>query len=437
MGDRSDVILERLTKLHPKLIDLTLDRTERLLGILGHPERKLPPTFHIAGTNGKGSVSAYLRAGLEAGGYGVHAYTSPHLVQFHERIRLAGKPHSAPISEAMLSALLDECEIANGGDNITFFEMTTVAAFLAFSRAPADALILEVGMGGRFDTTNVIASPLVSIITPVDLDHQAFLGETIGEIAFEKAGILKRGAVGVIGPQTSEARDVIESVAAKLGVGLVIHGQDFSAHEEQGHLIYQDEEGLLDLPMPRLLGRHQIDNAAIAICAMRQAAATLALSDDAFVRAMREVSWPARMQRLTYGPLVEQAGNQFELWLDGGHNPSAGRALAHLLADLAQRDARPVILIAGMLDTKDASGFFSPFADIVAHVETIAIPDAPASLSAASLADAARRAGLAAAEAPDLSTALARAMLHAGMGGGRIVICGSLYLAGHVLAHNG
>lgn len=437
MGDRSDVILERLTKLHPKLIDLTLDRTERLLETLGRPERKLPPIFHIAGTNGKGSVSAYLRAGLEAGGYGVHAYTSPHLVRFHERIRLAGHPHSAPISEAALSALLDECEVANGGESITFFEITTVAGFLAFARAKADALILEVGMGGRFDTTNVIAQPLVSIITPVDLDHQAFLGETIREIAFEKAGILKRGAMGVIGPQTDEARDVIESVAAKLGVRLKIHGQDFSAHEEQGHLVYQDQEGLLDLPMPRLLGRHQIDNAAIAICALRQAATVLPVNDDAFARAMREVSWPARMQRLTHGPLVEQAGSQFEVWLDGGHNPSAGRALAHLIADLAQRDARPVILIVGMLDTKDASGFFSPFVDIVAHVETITIPDTPAALSAGALADAARHAGLAAAEAPDLKTALARARLHAGMGGGRIVICGSLYLAGHVLAQNG
>lgn len=437
MADRSDVILERLTKLHSKLIDLTLDRTERLLGVLGRPEEKLPPIFHIAGTNGKGSVSAYLRAGLEAGGYGVHAYTSPHLVRFHERIRLAGHPHSAPISEEALAALLDECEAANGGANITFFEITTVAGFLAFSRARADALLLEVGMGGRFDTTNIVKHPLVSIITPVDLDHQAFLGNTIAEIAYEKAGILKRGSVGVIGPQTDEAREVIESVAAKIGVRLKIHGQDFSAHEEQGHLIYQDEGGLLDLPMPRLLGRHQIDNAAIAICALRQAAATLPLADAAFSHAMREVSWPARMQRLTQGPLVEQAGNPFELWLDGGHNPSAGRALAHLLADLAQRDARPVILIAGMLDTKDARGFFAPFADIVAHVETITIADAPASLSAAALADAARQAGLAAAEAPDLSTALARAMLHAGKDGGRIVICGSLYLAGHVLAQNG
>lgn len=437
MSDRSDVILERLTKLHPKLIDLSLDRTKRLLDKLGNPETKLPATFHIAGTNGKGSVSAYLRAGLEAGGYGVHSYTSPHLVQFHERIRMAGKPKSAPISERELSALLDECERANDGANITFFEITTVAGFLAFSRAKADALILEVGMGGRLDTTNVITHPAVSIITPVDLDHQAFLGDTIEKIAAEKAGILKRGCVGVIGPQTDEARDVIENIARQIGAPLLIHGQDFSAYEEHGHLVYQDEAGLLDLPLPRLLGRHQIDNAAIAICALRQAANKLPLANDAFARAMREVEWPARMQRLTHGPLVEEAGSDFELWLDGGHNPSAGRALAHLLADLAQRDPRPVILIAGMLDTKDASGFFAPFAGLAAQVETIAIPEAPASLSAEQLADAAARAGLAASAAPDLHTALARAKLHAGKEGGRLVICGSLYLAGHVLSENG
>ncbi|MBI1262188.1 MAG: bifunctional folylpolyglutamate synthase/dihydrofolate synthase [Rhizobiales bacterium] len=436
MHDRSDIILERLTKLHPKLIDLSLDRTLRLLAALGHPEKKLPPVFHIAGTNGKGSVSAYLRAGLEAGGYGVHTYTSPHLVQFHERIRLAGHPKSAPIPEADLAALLDECERANDGQNITFFEITTVAGLLAFSRHKADALILEVGMGGRFDTTNVVDTPSVSIITPVDLDHQAFLGDTLSLIAAEKAGILKKGCLGIIGPQRDEARDVIESIAHKVGAPLLVHGQDFSAHEEGGHLIYQDEHGLLDLPLPRLLGRHQIDNAAIALCALRQTQALLPLDDEAFSRAMREVDWPARMQRLTEGPLVAQAGHENELWLDGGHNPAAGRALAHLLADLSQRETRPIVLIAGMLDTKDASGFFAPFAGLVAHVETITIPDAPASLSATALAEAARAGGLSATEAPDLTTALARAVTHVGHDGGRIVICGSLYLAGHVLAEN-
>ncbi|MEX2248764.1 MAG: Mur ligase family protein, partial [Parvibaculum sp.] len=267
----SDVILERLTGLHPKLIDLSLDRTWRLLAALGHPERALPPVFHIAGTNGKGSVAAYLRACLEAGGYTVHSYTSPHLVRFHERIRLAGRPHSAFIEEAALAALLDECERANAGEPITFFEITTCAALLAFSRAPADALILEVGMGGQFDTTNVVAKPAISVITPVDLDHQAFLGDTIALIAAEKAGILRRGVPAVIGPQPDEARIAIEMAAEKTGTRLFIHGQDFTAHEEAGSLVYQDEAGLLDLPLPRLAGRHQIDNAGIAICALRRA----------------------------------------------------------------------------------------------------------------------------------------------------------------------
>lgn len=436
MSDRSDIILERLTQLHPKLIDLSLDRTLRLLEALGHPEQNLPPVLHIAGTNGKGSVSAYLRAGLEAGGYGVHAYTSPHLVQFHERIRLAGHPKSAPITETELALLLDECERANDGQSITFFEITTVAGLLAFARHKADALILEVGMGGRFDTTNVVDAPRVSIITPVDLDHQAFLGDTLSLIAAEKAGILKKGCLGIIGPQSDEAREVIENIAHKVGAPLLIHGQDFSAHEEGGHMIYQDEQGLLDLPMPRLLGRHQIDNAAIAICALRQTQDILPLVDEAFGRAVRSVDWPARMQRLTDGPLVTQAGTENELWLDGGHNPAAGRALAYLLADLSQRETRPIVLIAGMLDTKDASGFFAPFDGLVAHVETITIPDAPASLSAEALAEAAIAGGLSATDAPDLKTALARAITRVGSDGGRIVICGSLYLAGHVLRKN-
>lgn len=436
----SDVILERLTKLHPKLIDLSLDRTWRLLGALGNPERALPPVFHIAGTNGKGSVSAYIRAALEAGGYTVHSYTSPHLVRFHERIRLAGKGGSAPISEDSLAALLDECERANAGAPITFFEITTAAALLAFSREPADALILEVGMGGRLDTTNVVDKPAACVITPIDLDHQAFLGETIELIAAEKAGILKRGVPAVIGPQKDEARVVIEMAAEKAGAPLFVHGQDFSAHEEGGSLIYQDEDGLLDLPLPRLPGRHQIDNAGVAICALRKAG-ILPVERDAIARAMTDVEWPARLQRLTKGPLFDRLTDGAELWLDGGHNPAAGRAIAEAMADLAQHDPegvpRPLILVSGMLDTKDASGFFSPFRGLASHVETIVIPDAPASVAAETLANAATAAGLDAHPAPSLNDALERASLAAGRATPRILICGSLYLAGHVLAENG
>lgn len=428
----SDTILERLTGLHPKLIDLSLDRTWRLLAALGHPERALPPVFHIAGTNGKGSVAAYLRACLEAGGYAVHSYTSPHLVRFHERIRLAGRPQSAFIEEPALAALLDECERANNGEPITFFEITTCAALLAFSRAPADALILEVGMGGRLDTTNVVEKPAVSVITPVDLDHQAFLGDTIALIATEKAGILKRGVPAIIGPQPDEARVAIEMAAEKTGTRLFIHGQDFTAHQEAGALVYQDEAGLLDLPLPRLAGRHQIDNAGTAICALRQSG-ILPLDRAAIADGLTHADWPARLQRLTRGPLIELLPKESDIWLDGGHNPAAGRAVAETMADLAARDPKPLVLVAGMLDTKDAAGFFAPFAGLAAHVETVTIPDAPASLPAEKLAEAARTAGLDATPAASLESAVARATVDAGRASPRVLICGSLYLAGHIL----
>lgn len=434
--DASDIILERLTKLHPKLIDLSLERMHRLLAALGHPERTLPPTFHIAGTNGKGSVSAYLRACLEAGGYGVHSYTSPHLVRFHERIRIAGHPKSAEIGETELSALLDECERVNAGAPITFFEITTCVALLAYTRHPADALVLEVGMGGLYDTTNVVERPAVAIITPVDLDHQTFLGDTIAQIAGEKAGILKPGVPAVIGLQSDEGRAVIEARAQKIGAPLFIAGQDFSAHEEQGHLVYQDEHGLLDLPLPKLLGHHQIDNAGIAICALRQAR-MLPLDTDAIGHGLRNVEWPARMQRLTRGPLVARLPAHAELWLDGGHNPQAGRAVAHLMADFAQSAPSPLMMIVGMKDTKDARGFFEPFKGLAAHVETVAIPNDPACLSPETLADAAKAAGLDAIPASSVDEALTRVLARTSGKPPRILICGSLYLAGAILAENG
>ncbi|MBX3505421.1 MAG: bifunctional folylpolyglutamate synthase/dihydrofolate synthase [Parvibaculum sp.] len=437
---RSDVILERLTKLHPKLIDLSLDRTWRLLAALGHPERKLPPVFHIAGTNGKGSVSAMLRAMLEAGGYAVHSYTSPHLVRFHERIRLAGRPQSAFIGEEELAGLLDECERANAGEPITFFEITTAAALLAFSRHPADALILEVGMGGRLDTTNVVEKPAVSIITPVDLDHQAFLGDTLTLIAGEKAGILKRGVPGVIGPQHDEARVAIEMAAERAGTPLFIHGQDFSAHEEAGALVYQDEQGLLDLPLPRLSGRHQIGNASIAICALRRAG-ILPLDRDAIAHGLTHAEWPARMQRLSRGALFEHLPEACEVWLDGGHNPAAGRAVAETMADIAQHDPaaapRPLLMLTGMLETKDATGYFAAFRGLAAHVETVTIPGAEASLPAGRLCEMACNAGLSANAASSIEEALGRLVIAAGRAAPRILICGSLYLAGHILKENG
>lgn len=308
----SDVILDRMMALHPKIIDLTLDRMLRLLEALGNPQNNLPPVIHIAGTNGKGSTQAMIRAGLEAAGKTAHAYTSPHLARFHERIRLAGEL----ISEDDLTAVLDECYAANGGESITYFEITTCAALLAFSRTPADFTLLEVGLGGRLDATNVIGAPALSVITPVDFDHQQFLGETLAEIASEKAGIIKRRVPCIVGPQQDAGLEVIEEVAARHMAPLSVYGQHWHAHREAGRMIYQDEQGLLDLPLPNLPGLHQVQNAGGAIAALRR----LGFDEAACEGAVTQAHWPARMQRLRHGPLVDAAG-EAELWLDGGTIP--------------------------------------------------------------------------------------------------------------------
>jgi dihydrofolate synthase/folylpolyglutamate synthase len=391
--------------------------------------------FHVAGTNGKGSVCAYLRAMMEAGGKRVHVYTSPHLVRFHERIRVAGKL----IGEGDLAAALLECESVNGGQPITFFEITTAAALLAFARAPADATILEVGLGGRFDATNVIARPRATAITPVAFDHQEFLGSELALIAREKAGIVKPGVPVIVGPQSDEARDAIVREADRIGAPVLAFGQDFSAHEERGRLVYQDQNGLLDLPLPRLPGRHQVGNAAVAIAMLRNAG-NLAVPDAAIERGLRTVEWPARMQRLLRGPLIEAAPKGAELWLDGGHNPHCAMAVAQAMADLEERAPKPLYLICGMLRTKDAHGFLAAFRGLARHVSTLAIPGENASMGAGALYDEARAAGLDAAPAEDLADAMmqvaaySRAREHEGPP--RILVCGSLYLAGKVLADN-
>ncbi|MCC6920324.1 MAG: bifunctional folylpolyglutamate synthase/dihydrofolate synthase [Alphaproteobacteria bacterium] len=432
----SDAILERLMRLHPKAIDLSLDRMRVLLNRLGNPERRLPPVFHVAGTNGKGSTCAYLRAMLEAAGLRVHVYTSPHLVSFHERIRLAGKL----ISEDALQILLDECEHAAAETPITFFEITTAAALLAFARVPADALVLEVGLGGKLDATNVIDAPLVSIITPVDLDHQHYLGDTIDLIAAEKAGIVKAGRPVVVGPQRDDAFAVIESEALRQNAPLIVYGQEFSAHEERGRMVYQDLQGVMDLPLPKLFGAHQIANAATAIAALK-AQDIFTVPDTAFEQGLKSVSWPARMQRLTYGPIIADAPDGSEIWLDGGHNPHAGAAIAAALADLEEQRPRPLYMIVGMLNTKDPGGYLAHFRGLARHVSTIAIPGEANALGAGALYDAARKAGLNADPADDLGDALdqigARVQLDDGEIPPRILIGGSLYLAGRVLAQNG
>ncbi|MFP4326778.1 MAG: bifunctional folylpolyglutamate synthase/dihydrofolate synthase [Paracoccaceae bacterium] len=419
----SDAILARMMALHPKIIDLTLDRVWRLLAALDHPERDLPPVIHAAGTNGKGSTLAFLRAGIEGAGQSAHAYTSPHLARFHERIRLAG----TLISEDALTALLDECYAANGGETITYFEITTCAALLAFARIPADWTLLETGLGGRLDATNVVERPALTIITPVSRDHEQYLGDTLGKIAGEKAGILKRGVPCIVGPQPEEAMEVIEAAAARLGAPLLAHGQHWHAWEERGRLIYQDERGLLDLPLPCLPGAHQIENAGAALAALRH----MGFGEDAFEAAMTRAEWPARMQRLRRGPLAEAAPG-VELWLDGGHNASAGQALARHIASLP---ARPTHLICGMLNTKDIAVYLGPLARVADSLTAVSIPGEAATLPAETTARAARDAGLPATTAESVGAALegiARVAPAA-----RVLICGSLYLAGSVLRENG
>ncbi|CAM4106584.1 bifunctional folylpolyglutamate synthase/dihydrofolate synthase [Palleronia rufa] len=418
----SDAILARLMALHPKIIDLSLDRMHRILSALGNPQDRLPPVVHIAGTNGKGSTLAMIRAGLEARGERVHAYTSPHLARFHERIRLAGDL----VGEDALSALLDECETANGGRPITFFEITTAAAFLAFSRVPADHALLEVGLGGRLDATNVV-TPKLSVITPVSIDHQQYLGDTLPEIAGEKAGILKRGVHCIVGPQDDAALEVIEARAARLGAPLLAHGQHWHVTTERGRLVFQDDTGLLDLALPVLPGAHQVTNAGIALAALRQLGA-----DDATCQAaLRDAIWPARMQRLTRGPVVD-AAPAAEIYLDGGHNPAAGIAIAATLGALPRR---PTHLVCGMLATKDVEGFLRPLAGHAISLTAVPIPGEANTLSAAETAAAAARVSLPALTADTARDAVRLIAAHSPQA--RILICGSLYLAGRILQENG
>ena len=424
---RSDAILMRLLKLHPKIIDLSLDRMWRILDRLGNPQKKLPPVIHIAGTNGKGSTLAMTRAIMEAAGMKVHCYSSPHLVKFHERIRVAGEL----ISEPDLSVLLEECEYANGSEPITFFEITTAAAFLAFSRTPADYLILEVGLGGRLDATNVIDHPAVSVITSIGLDHQQYLGDTIAEIAREKAGILKRGSIGIVGNQSAEVRDEVERVAEKIGAPLKIANQDWQSYTQHGRLVFQDENGLLDLPSPALQGPHQIDNAGNAIAAIR-ALKDHRISDAVIEAGLLNVTWPARMQRLINGHLNELVPLDTELWLDGGHNGPAGVVLAQALKDLNAKRPKPLIMVWGMLNTKHPGAFIANFKGVAERIITIAIPGEVNTIAADDLATIAEQFGITSSSAASLEKALEQAaVLHPAP---RIFICGSLYLAGHVLA---
>ena len=420
--DHSGLILDRLKSLYPKSIDLTLNRPRRLLADLGHPERQMPPVVHFAGTNGKGSTLAMVRAGLEADGQSAHAYISPHLAKFHERIRLAGQL----IEEAALVDVLQECETVNQDQPISLFEITTCAAMLAFSRAKADILLLEVGLGGRLDATNVVDQPRLTAISPISLDHQQYLGETVGEIAREKAGILKAGVPCVVNEQPAEAMRVIRGVAEQIGAPLLVQGIDWNIEPYDGGMRHSFNGEDILLPRPSLVGPHQISNAGAAVTVLRH----LGVKMPALAHALTNASWPARMQRLKTGPLVEAAGDS-EVWLDGGHNAAAGIAVAQSLREMPDRVNR---IICGMLNTKDIRSYLSAVRTASDKLYGVAIPGEEASLSAASVANAASEVGFDAERAKSAEEAARRSAVDSP--GARILVCGSLYLAGAILREN-
>jgi len=431
-----DSILDRLTALHPKRIDLSLGRIETLLAALDHPERKLPPVIHVAGTNGKGSTVTFLRTIMEAAGLRVHAYTSPHLVRFNERFRLAADGEGKFVSDDVLAAAMEECERANAGRPITVFEITTAAGLLLFSRHPADVLVLEVGLGGRLDATNVIDAPIASVITRISIDHTDFLGPSLAGIAAEKAGIIKQNVPAIVAAQHPDALQVIERQAARLKAPLHIAGEDFTATEERGRLVYQDDNGLLDLPPPRLYGRHQYENAGLAIATLR-ALDRFRIPHAAYETGIAKADWPARMNRLTQGALVDLAPQGSEVWLDGGHNPDGGRAIAAAFADLEERVSRPLVMIVGMLASKDCDGFLRNFTGLARRMIAVPVPGSEKSVPAEALADTARSIGLSATSRDNLAEAFEAVRKLDLDPPPRVLITGSLYLAGEVLKQNG
>jgi dihydrofolate synthase/folylpolyglutamate synthase len=428
--------IARLSALHPKTIDLGLERMHRLLEALGHPERKLPPVIHVAGTNGKGSTIAYLRAILEAAGLRVHVYTSPHLVRVNECFRLGRVGRGALVGDDELREALEQCERANAGAPITIFEAETAAAFILFAQHPADVVLLEVGLGGRLDATNVIDAPLAAVITPISMDHTEFLGDSLAGIAGEKAGIIKRDTPVICAEQAPEAMAVIEAQARRMRAPLHAAGQHWHVNVERNRLVYQDDRGLMDLVAPKLFGRHQFDNAGLAIATLR-ALGAFKVDNAAFETGIVNAEWPARMQRLSSGALVDQAPAGSEIWLDGGHNAEGGRVAAAALGDLEERLPRPLVVIAGMMANKDAGGFLANFAGLTRHIIAVPVPDRENAMPPDRLADAARALGMRVEIAASVEAALQALRRLAYEIPPRILITGSLYLAGPVLAANG
>ncbi|MGI9525213.1 MAG: bifunctional folylpolyglutamate synthase/dihydrofolate synthase [Hyphomicrobiaceae bacterium] len=432
----SDTLLAELKELHPLLIDLSLDRIRQLMTKLGDPQDEIATVIHVAGTNGKGSTVAFLSAMLQAAGKRVHTYTSPHLVRFHERIQLAATDgKTRPIDEENLVHVLDRVRSVNDNNPMTFFEITTAAAFLAFAETPADCVLLEVGLGGRLDATNLIPRPAASVITPISIDHADKLGDTLEKIAFEKAGILKSGVTSIIGPQPVEALTSIEQTARRIGAKLIRHGEHYDTYEERGRLIYQSDASLVDLPLPGLIGRNQIVNAGVAIATLQHTFEN-EIPISALEYGLAHAKWPARFTRLNGVPFDHWVGSETELWIDGGHNAAAGISLAQTLADLEERASKPAYLVVGMMAHKEATNFLSSFCGLVRSVTAVSIPKEQNALPATVLAANACQVGLRASTADGVEAAI-RAIECDAPGPKRIVVCGSLYLAGHVLAQQG
>ena len=428
--DRTEQITQRLLALHPKKMDLSLDRLNRLLAQLDHPEKRLPPVIHVAGTNGKGSTIAFMRAMLEAAGKRVHVYASPHLTRFNERFRLAG----TLVDDARLNETLERIERINDGQTITFFEITTAVAFDLFCQVEADYVLLETGLGGRLDSTNVVPNPLGCVITPISIDHIDYLGDTVEKIAFEKAGILKPGAKAVFSRQPHGAMDVLEKRAAELGITPFICGQEFDGYPERDRFVYQDLDGLEDLPPPRLKGIHQFENASTAIAALKHFGTDI--SSAAIEKGMETVTWPARMQPLP-GLLQDMLAKGSDLWLDGGHNLAGAQVLAQALGDLNDKQSKPLTLVLGMLGNKDVEGYLSCFEGLAKRVITVPVPADDLTTNAGrtpeDLAERAIKHGFATTHTRSVQEAL---KLVARDEAQRVVICGSLYLAGDVLGQN-
>jgi dihydrofolate synthase / folylpolyglutamate synthase len=429
-------LIARLSVLHPKRIDLDLGRMHRLLQRLDHPERKLPPVIHVAGTNGKGSTIAYLRAILEAARLRVHVYTSPSLVRINECFRLGTIGGGVLVGDDQLCAALEYCERVNAGAPITIFELETAAALWMFAQHPADVVLLEVGLGGRLDATNVIEAPLVTVIAPVSMDHTEFLGDTLATIALEKAGIVKRDVPAICAEQPPEAMAVIEQQARRMHAPLHAAGEGWHVNVERGRLVYQDDRGLMDLAAPKLFGRHQFDNAGLAIATLR-AQSLFRIDAAAFEAGIVNAEWPARMQRLAAGALVDQAPLGSEIWLDGGHNAEGGRVAAAAVGDLEERVSRPLVVIVGMMGNKDAGAFLANFAGLTRHIVVVQIPERDNAMPPDRLADAARALGMRVETSASIEAALRSLARLAYEVPPRILITGSLYLAGHVLSRNG